>query len=418
MGREGKVNSKRNLSKRIRSKDNASDDSDEDYVVENEENASDDDSEDYGNSIDGYASEESFDSFIEEEEEEEKFRKVGRTKKNKGYVKNGKFDGKTSRKRKKPSYEDEEDEDYVDDEDYNDDDDEEFAPDEDEDEDEDCLYDDEESTVTKKNNDAKVGKKRTKKMGSRRSRKGRRKSKVSHKPPPKRRTWVRRLKKKERLECDDEDYGDFMDSDLDVREKSKKNHSSRRKRYAIYSDSDCVSSGSSDCEYTISEEENEQVKEANKFGGDMKISLRSSTSVKKIEEDGDLCHQTKPLVKKGKEKVKEAKPEVGKQVCGVCLSEEDKRRFRGILDCCSHYFCFTCIMEWSKVESRCPLCKQRFTTITKNGRSIAEMDSRNMVIQVPKRDQVCIFCPLTSKLFFHILKISAYFLFGMLYRFI
>ncbi|KAJ6775403.1 F18C1.6 PROTEIN [Salix purpurea] len=45
-------------------------------------------------------------------------------------------------------------------------------------------------------------------------------------------------------------------------------------------------------------------------------------------------------------------------------------------------------MEWSKVESRCPLCKQRFRTITKNGRSIVGVDLRNMVIQVPKRDQV------------------------------
>jgi hypothetical protein len=206
------------------------------------------------------------------------------------------------------------------------------------------------------------------------------------------------LKKKERCEYDDEDDGDFLADSSIVREKSKKHSGVRKRKFAVTSDSDFLSNGSSDYDYTISEEERELVREANQFG-ELKTSLRSSSAGKRFQENGDLCEQTKPLGRKGKEKVEEVKSELGRQVCGICLSEEDKRRFRGTLDCCSHYFCFTCIMEWSKVESRCPLCKQRFRTITKNGRSIVGVDLRNMVIQVPKRDQV-VFCLIALCLLF------------------
>ncbi|KAJ6883372.1 hypothetical protein NC652_030563 [Populus alba x Populus x berolinensis] len=104
------INYKRNLKKRVRYKDKGSDDSDEDYVVENEENLSDDDSEDCQVSLDGYASEESFDSFVEEEEggegeEEEEFRKPVRSKKKRSSLGKGKIEGKASRKRKRIGYE-------------------------------------------------------------------------------------------------------------------------------------------------------------------------------------------------------------------------------------------------------------------------------------------------------------------------
>ncbi|KAL0454663.1 UNVERIFIED_CONTAM: hypothetical protein Slati_0805500 [Sesamum latifolium] len=45
-------------------------------------------------------------------------------------------------------------------------------------------------------------------------------------------------------------------------------------------------------------------------------------------------------------------------------------------------------MEWSKVESRCPLCKQRFATITRTSRADGGRDLRHAVIPVPERDQV------------------------------
>lgn len=98
-----------------------------------------------------------------------------------------------------------------------------------------------------------------------------------------------------------------------------------------------------------------------------------------------LKYQGVSVGKKGK--VKEA-DDSGKQLCGICLSEEHRGTIQGILNCCSHYFCFACIMEWSKVESRCPLCKRRFVTITKTLRPDSTLEMRRHVIRVQKRDQV------------------------------
>uniref|UniRef100_A0A8I6WKK4 PHD and RING finger domain-containing protein 1 n=3 Tax=Hordeum vulgare subsp. vulgare TaxID=112509 RepID=A0A8I6WKK4_HORVV len=77
-----------------------------------------------------------------------------------------------------------------------------------------------------------------------------------------------------------------------------------------------------------------------------------------------------------------------KQICGICLSEEQRATIQGVLNCCSHYFCFACILEWSKVESRCPLCKRRFNTITKSSVADLGLGLRNAPVRVEKRDQV------------------------------
>ncbi|XP_074559715.1 uncharacterized protein LOC141815659 [Curcuma longa] len=90
-------------------------------------------------------------------------------------------------------------------------------------------------------------------------------------------------------------------------------------------------------------------------------------------------------VEKGKEKENE---ESGKPLCGICLTEEHRTTVRGVLNSCTHFFCFPCIMEWSKVESRCPVCKRRFGTITKSSRSDPGFGLRKTVIKVEKRDQV------------------------------
>ncbi|KAK3198317.1 hypothetical protein Dsin_021732 [Dipteronia sinensis] len=330
----------------------------------------------------------------EEEEEEEEERKVFRSKEKKRNLGNwGRTDDKISRKRKRVSYG--EDEDYEEDEDE--DEDEEFTPDEDED---DCLDEEEESVITKKKNSnikkkKNPGRKGLRKKGAARSQK-RRKSTVSKKPSGKKGRRTRRLRRKGRCDDDededeDDDYDcEFIDKSPVAREKSKKNSGRRKRKYVVPSDSDFLPSGPSDYEYTISEEEREQVREANELcGSRVKTTLWHSSCSMRIEEDRKIQQRRKPVVRKGKEKIEEVKKnEGGKQVCGICLSEEDKRRLRGTLDCCSHYFCFTCIMEWSKVESRCPLCKQRFATITKPERSTGGVDLRSVVIQVPKRDQV------------------------------
>nr|GMD10730.1 ABC transporter F family member 4-like [Ipomoea batatas] len=162
----------------------------------------------------------------------------------------------------------------------------------------------------------------------------------------------------------------------------------RNKRLIVHSDSDSVSSGPLDYEYTISEEEREQVREATEFCGGLTASWRCPAISKNLMEKETPRVQKKRSRRKDKEKVEEWKTEAGKQVCGICLSEEGKRRVRGTLNCCSHYFCFACIMEWSKVESRCPLCKQRFVTISKPAKSNTGFDLRTVVIPVPERDQV------------------------------
>ncbi|KAI7732817.1 hypothetical protein M8C21_014063 [Ambrosia artemisiifolia] len=152
------------------------------------------------------------------------------------------------------------------------------------------------------------------------------------------------------------------------------------------SDSDFVNSASSDHEYTISEEEREQMREARVYCANFRANLRSASCGN--QEKQPTLEQKKYPMRKGKEKIEDIKDDIGKQVCGICLSEEQKRTMRGVLNCCRHYFCFACIMEWSKVESRCPLCKQRFTTITKAAKSDTGFDLRTVVIPVPECDQV------------------------------
>ncbi|KAE8705574.1 hypothetical protein F3Y22_tig00110422pilonHSYRG00113 [Hibiscus syriacus] len=380
MVRGGKVGHRSNFKRRVRSKDEGSDDSDEDYVVsENEE--SEDDAEEYCSSLDECASEEYFGSFIDDYKEEEKdVRKVARLKgRPMSSAKMRKIVDKKSRKQKAVSDEEDDDEDYEEEEQEEEDDDVEFT------------LDEEELTMKKKKkNNKNVSKRGSRKRSASNQRTKRKKNAVAKKPLKKGGRKKRQLEKKRKIEQEDDDDCDFIDKAPIVGKKSRKNGGQRRKAYTICSDSDFVSSGSSDYEYTISEEEREQMKEANRLCGSIKTSLRSSSSSKTIPEVEELAQRKKPPGRKGKEKVEERKAEVIKQVCGICLSEEDKRRLKSKLNCCSHYFCFTCIMEWSKVESRCPLCKQRFETISKPARSTAGVGLGDVVIQIPKRDQVLI----------------------------
>ncbi|KAK8542390.1 hypothetical protein V6N12_014987 [Hibiscus sabdariffa] len=497
MVREGKVGRSSNFKKRVRSKHEGSDDSDEDYVASeegNEESDDEDDDEDYCFSLNECASEEGFQSFNEEDEggeeevrtpirlkcgwgssvrernivnrksvkrkqvsdeeeedkdyeqdgekaeddaedycswlnecsseedfrsfneedagEEEEVRRVVRLKsEHVSSVRERKIVDRKPVKRKRVSDKEEEDKDYEqdeeeevedEDEEFNPDEDcfdEKFTPDDEEDcldeeftpnDEEDCLDEDEEEefTVKKKKYNTKVSKRGLRKKNPSKHRTKRKKSAVSKKPLRNQGRKKRPLKRKRMAEEDDNDDCGFIDNTRAPRKKSRINAGWRKKAYVVTSDSDFVSSGSSDYEYTISEEKTEVVKEASQFFGSSKTSLRSSSSSKRAQDFEEIGHPKKPPGIKGKEKAEETKAKVIKSVCGICLTEENKRRLRGTLSCCSHYFCFTCIMEWSKVESRCPLCKQRFETINKPARSAAGVDSKEVVIQVPKRDQV------------------------------
>nr|GMD48308.1 ABC transporter F family member 4-like [Ipomoea batatas] len=227
-----------------------------------------------------------------------------------------------------------------------------------------------------------VSKKKTRKKNSRKKI-----SKISKKTTGKKQRKKRRVKRKARF-----DDGDEESMDINTMEKKTRKNIGvgrrKRRRIIIDSDSDFVTSESSDLEYTISEEEREQVREASKFCRGLTASWRRPAFLKNLPEEKTQRLQKKRSLRKDKEKVEEVKTESGKQICGICLSEEGKKTIRGTLNCCSHYFCFACIMEWSKVESRCPLCKQRFVTISKPAKSSAGFDLRPVVIQVLERDQV------------------------------
>ncbi|XP_031481543.1 uncharacterized protein LOC116251422 [Nymphaea colorata] len=109
-------------------------------------------------------------------------------------------------------------------------------------------------------------------------------------------------------------------------------------------------------------------------------------SLRKRQKTREIAPSKTPS-RKGKEKVEMGEDDPGASllcICGICLSEDGKAN-RGVIDCCNHYFCFVCIMEWAKVESRCPMCKQRFTSIwrpTKSGSCLQER-----LVYVPVRDQ-------------------------------
>lgn len=73
--------------------------------------------------------------------------------------------------------------------------------------------------------------------------------------------------------------------------------------------------------------------------------------------------------------------------CGICLTVQGINA-RGKLDCCDHYYCFACILEWAKVETRCPTCRQRFSTISRPCTS--SVGYRGRTVRVPTRNQVYI----------------------------
>uniref|UniRef100_A0A0D9X370 PHD-type domain-containing protein n=1 Tax=Leersia perrieri TaxID=77586 RepID=A0A0D9X370_9ORYZ len=175
------------------------------------------------------------------------------------------------------------------------------------------------------------------------------------------------------VESDTSDF-EFVTSDEEAGEKeapapepAKIKAKKGRKRWGSGSES------SSDSDYVISEQELK----------DLEVSMPQESALQSPITPPRRTFLTRRMGEKGKEP-----EEAWKQTCGICLSEEQRATIQGVLNCCSHYFCFACIMEWSKVESRCPLCKRRFTTITKSSMADLGLGSRKAVIRVEKRDQV------------------------------
>uniref|UniRef100_A0ACD5XJQ9 Uncharacterized protein n=1 Tax=Avena sativa TaxID=4498 RepID=A0ACD5XJQ9_AVESA len=165
-----------------------------------------------------------------------------------------------------------------------------------------------------------------------------------------------------------------------------------------------VSGSSSEAEFHVSDEELGHVREE-EAKRKKRLFVSGSCSDSEFHGPDKDFREVKPLeaqpmlpvsvrrisfTRNGEDKGKEKKEVVdaGKHMCGICLSDDQTMSLQGMLDCCSHYFCFACIMEWSKVESRCPLCKRRFTTITKSSKVDLGSELKKAVIRVEERDQV------------------------------
>ncbi|XP_012263365.2 E3 ubiquitin-protein ligase Topors-like isoform X1 [Athalia rosae] len=57
--------------------------------------------------------------------------------------------------------------------------------------------------------------------------------------------------------------------------------------------------------------------------------------------------------------------------CSICLGKLVNKSFT---DSCLHQFCFSCLSQWSKIKTECPLCKQTFKSIIHNVRSEEDYD--------------------------------------------
>ncbi|XP_046439658.1 E3 ubiquitin-protein ligase Topors-like [Daphnia pulex] len=74
--------------------------------------------------------------------------------------------------------------------------------------------------------------------------------------------------------------------------------------------------------------------------------------------------------------------------CSICLGRHENKSFTNN---CLHEFCFTCLLEWSKVKPECPLCKQPFTSIIHNVRSNQEYDEHKIPVPEPEPDDLDLF---------------------------
>lgn len=79
--------------------------------------------------------------------------------------------------------------------------------------------------------------------------------------------------------------------------------------------------------------------------------------------------------------------------CSICLGRCCNKCFT---DACMHYFCFSCLVEWSKIKAECPLCKKAFRSIIHNVKSENNYDEylvQNQAAraQYPYDDEINIF---------------------------
>lgn len=50
--------------------------------------------------------------------------------------------------------------------------------------------------------------------------------------------------------------------------------------------------------------------------------------------------------------------------CSICTDTLIESSPHGSIDCGHDNFCYQCILDWSEITNRCPLCNERFYKIT------------------------------------------------------
>lgn len=105
------------------------------------------------------------------------------------------------------------------------------------------------------------------------------------------------------------------------------------------------------------------------------ISCASTSTKSRVESESIVgeIQENQPLIE-----------EIPSSICVICFSDDGKAE-RGKLDSCDHYFCFVCIMEWARIESRCPTCKGRFTVVHRIAKDGCRF--RERIVNIPMRNQ-------------------------------
>ena len=72
-------------------------------------------------------------------------------------------------------------------------------------------------------------------------------------------------------------------------------------------------------------------------------------------------------------------PQAEAAACGICLEQPGPQNTA--LSGCTHSFCWPCIAAWAERETRCPLCRARFITLTELGGEPVPVAHRNQVYE-------------------------------------